>query len=67
MCAVLPLAFNAECDDMCPCVHVHLATVMTAVVLLKTFISLPTYYYYYFHVLLRCIASLPPFSLLVSL
>ena len=62
MCAVLPMAFSVVCDDMCPCLHVHLATVMTAVVLLlKTFISLPTYYCYYsFHVLLRCLAS-PPF------
>ena len=62
VCAVLPVAFNVVCNDMCPCLHVHLATVMTAVVLLlKTFISLPTYYYYYyyFHVLLGCIASPP--------
>ncbi len=61
VCAVLPMAFSVVCDDMCPCLHVHLATVMTAVVLLfKTFVSLPTYYYY-FHVLLSCIASSPLF------
>ncbi len=63
----LPMAFNVcvcddMCDMMCPCVPVHLATVMTPVVLLfKIFISQPTYYYY-FHVLLGCIAS-PPFFL----
>lgn len=62
VCAVLPMAFSVVCDDMCPCLHVHLATVMTAVVLLlKTFISLRTYYYYYFHVLLSWIASPPLF------
>ena len=31
MCAVLPVAFNVVCSDMCPCLHVHLATVMAAV------------------------------------
>jgi hypothetical protein len=62
VCAVLHVAFNVVSDDMCPCVPVYLATVMTAVVLLfKTFILLPTYYYYYFHVLLSRIASPPLF------
>ena len=25
MCAVLPMAFNVVCNDMCLCLHVHLA------------------------------------------
>ena len=62
VCSVLPMSFDVVCSDMCPCLHVNLATVTTAVVLLLfvTVISPPTYYYFRINITVRFVSP-PPF------